>query len=95
MKIAVSMLQPSRQPGKNAKHIQFETLRKMRSHLANFCYVTPYGLGGIFIAEDGTGSTISRSPTNSPWFKRWIRGCRKRMGDVWIPDRPVTISELK
>lgn len=95
MRDATIMLLRSRDPGKNARTIQFETLRKMRSHLANFYHTTPGGLGSTFVAEDGGGGTISFSPTNSPWFKRWIRGCHRRMGDVWIPDRPLTIKELK
>ena len=34
------------------------------------------------------------SPTNSPWFKRFMRGVHKRMGDVWIPDRALMKREL-
>ena len=28
------------------------------------------------------------------WFKRFMHGCHKRMGDVWIPDQPLTMEEL-
>ena len=28
------------------------------------------------------------------WFKRFMHGCHKRNGDVWIPDRPLTMEEL-
>jgi hypothetical protein len=29
------------------------------------------------------------------WFRRFMKGMHKRMGDVWIPDRPLTIGEIK
>ena len=47
-----------------------------------------------FMSEDGGGGTISMSPTNSPWFKRFMRDVHKRMGDVWIPDRALMKREL-
>jgi hypothetical protein len=34
-------------------------------------------------------------PTNSMWFRRVMKGMHKRMGDAWIPDRPLTVRELK
>ena len=46
------------------------------------------------MSEDGNGGTVSRSPTNSPWFKRFMRGLHKRMGDVWIPDRALLNREF-
>jgi hypothetical protein len=62
--------------------------------MSNFVHTTPYGLGATFIADDGKGGTESASPTNLDWFKRFMRGCHKRMGDIWIPDRALTIREL-
>jgi hypothetical protein len=95
MKVACSLLSRSRDPGKNAKTVQYETIRKMRNHMSNFVHATPGGHGATFMSEDGNARSISNSPTNSAWFRRFMRGCHKRMGDVWIPDRPLTIRELK
>jgi hypothetical protein len=94
IKTAVSLLLRSLDAGKNADTIQYETMRKLRSHMSNFVHTTPGGLGATFIAEDGKGGTVSESPTNSDWFKRFMRGCHKRMGDIWIPDRALTIREI-
>jgi len=95
MQMATSMLLRSMDAGNNAKTVQYETVRKMRSHLSSFFHTVPGGIGASFMTEEGGGATISMSPTNSMWFKRFMKGSHKRMGDVWIPDRPVTIHELK
>jgi hypothetical protein len=44
--------------------------------------------------KKGAAGAVSRSPTNSEWFRRFMKGYHRRMGDVWMPDRPVTIQEL-
>jgi hypothetical protein len=46
------------------------------------------------MAEEGGAGMISNSPTNTDWFRRFMKGCHRRMGDVWMPDRPITIYEL-
>jgi hypothetical protein len=94
MQAAVNMLLRSRDVGINSKNIQYETMRKLRSFLSNFVHTTYGGHGDTFMSEDGGGGTISMLPTNSPWFKRFMRGVHKRMGDVWIPDRALMKREL-
>ena len=94
MQAAVNLLLRSRSVGLNAKTIQYETTRKLRSFLSNFVHTTFGGHGDTFMSEDGNGGTVSRSPTNSPWFKRFMRGLHKRMGDVWIPDRALLNREF-
>jgi len=39
-------------------------------------------------------SPITNSPSNSLWFRRFMKGMHKPMGDVWIPDRPITIGKV-
>jgi hypothetical protein len=94
MQAAVNLLLRSRSVGINSKNIQYETTRKLRSFLSNFVHTTFNGHGDTFMSEDGNGGTISRSPTNSPWFKKFMRGLHKRMGDVWIPDRALLKREF-
>lgn len=94
MKTAMVFLLRSTHKGRNADTVQFNTVRKIRSHMANFFHTTPGGLGVSFITAENTFSAPSYSPTNSLWFRRFITGAHKRMGDVWKPDRPLTIHEL-
>jgi hypothetical protein len=50
-------------------------------------------MGKMFIASETNVSGMTRSPTNSLWFKRFMQGCHRQMGDVWCPDRPLTMRE--
>jgi hypothetical protein len=93
MKTATVILQRSLSPGKNASFVQYETIRKTRSHVSNFFHTVPGGMGEMFIASESSVSGMTRSPTNSLWFKRFMQGCHRRMGDVWCPDRPLTMRE--
>lgn len=90
---AVILLLRSLAPGKNATNVQFETIRKTRSHVSNFIHTIPSGMGDMFITGEGAVSGVTNSPTNSLWFKRFMQGCHRRMGDVWCPDRPLTMGE--
>jgi hypothetical protein len=82
IKPACSLLLRSLNAGKNVVTVQYETMRKLRSRRSNFVHTTSGKLGSTFIADDGNGGTISPSPTNLDWFKRFMRGCHKRMGDI-------------
>jgi hypothetical protein len=94
MRVACAILIRSLDRGRNADTIQYETMRKLRSHIANFVHTCPGGIGARFMGEEGAAGSVSNSPTNTEWFRRFMKGCHRRMGDVWMPDRPVTIQEL-
>ena len=93
--VAVSMMMHSLDPGKNASRIQYETLRKMRSFFSNFTHFCALGTGPTFMSDDGNSARISYSATNSIWFKRFMQGCHRRMGDVWLPNRAISQYEMK
>jgi hypothetical protein len=90
---AAVLLMRSLDKGKNAEFVQYETIRKVRSHFSNFVHTIPGGIGDMFISSDNVVNGISKSATNTPWFKRFMKGCHSRMGDVWCPDRPLTMRE--
>jgi hypothetical protein len=97
MGIACGMLLRSKAPRKNTATIQYETLRKQRSFYSNFVHTCQGGGGGVgstFVKDDGTGASVSNSKTNQLWFKRFMLGCHRRMGDVWMPDRALSQYEL-
>jgi hypothetical protein len=79
--MASSLLLRSLDDGKNAARVQFETVRKLRSHLSNFIHTTPGGMGASCIGEEGGVSAITNSATNSMWFRRFMKGMHKRMGE--------------
>ena len=94
MGVAAMMLMRSLDTGKDARIIQYETMRKLRGHYSNFVHTTPDGVGASTTSSEGASSFVSHSETNGYWFKRFMHGCHKRKGDVWIPDRPLTMEEL-
>jgi hypothetical protein len=90
---AAVLLMRSLDKGKNSEFVQYETIRNVRSHFSNFIHTIPGGIGDMFISSDNVLNGVSRSATNTPWFKRFMKGCHSRMGDVWCPDRPLTMRE--
>ena len=94
MEIAAHHLLRSLDKGRNAETIQYETMRKIRSHFSNFFHTTPMGVGASTAGTDGSSMFFTHSPTNSYWFKRFMQGSHRRMGDVWMPDRAITIDSI-
>jgi hypothetical protein len=77
------MLLRSLDRGANANTIQYETMRGLRSHYSNFIHTVPKGSGYASIGEGSRGEMFfSNSPTNSYWFRRFMQGCHRRMGDL-------------
>ncbi|KAL7571232.1 hypothetical protein ACA910_008890 [Epithemia clementina (nom. ined.)] len=66
----------------------------VRSAMSKFMHATPKGVGG-FIMTDGKRSThITKSSTNTMWFKRFMDGLHEHMGDVKVQDAAITIDVL-
>ena len=95
MKPALALLIRSLDAGINAPKIQFGTVRKMQSCVSNYVHASVGGMGDSFVGDEGNTAAISRAASNSTWFRRFMKGMHKRMGDVWIPDRAITIDEVK
>ena len=62
---------------------------------SNFVHTCAEGVGPSFVSDSGTSFTISDSLTNSLFFKRFMLGCHRRMGDVWKPDAQITKDILE
>ena len=90
MSTATLFLARSTDSGRNAKFLQFDSVRKVRSTISNFYHTCPEGTGSVFMSTDGTSPRVSNSVTNSLWFKKFSLGCHRRMGDVWKPNRALT-----
>ena len=96
LNVACLMLMKTMNQGRNSRHIQFETARKVRSAVSNFYHTLPGGTGLSTVGHGERGGLFfSASTTNSHWYKRFMTGCHRRMGDVWIPDQATTLDEVK
>ena len=80
MKVAVCMLVRSLDPGKNEPTIQFGTMRRLRSAYSNSWNASARGMQGV------------PCPTDSYWFKRFMLGAHKRMGDEVKTDYGISIQ---
>ena len=95
MLIACQSLLRSLDAGVNTRTIQFETMRKLRTHYSNYHHTLPDGTGWTTIADGRGTSTFTTSTTYGFWYRRFMTGCHRRMGDTWLPDRATTIDELQ
>ncbi|KAL7580653.1 hypothetical protein ACA910_002166 [Epithemia clementina (nom. ined.)] len=90
---ACAILVKSCRAGHNADQIEFETAHKVCSMVANYIHTTPGGTGLATAGSgDRSGMFFSGSPTNGLWFKRYLTGCHRRIGNIWIPDRAITVE---
>ena len=94
MAVACGFLLRSKDRGRNSRHVQFETVRRTRSMYSNVAHTCEGGTGISFMGGEGS-LTASNASTNKPWFKRFILGCHRRMGDVWLPDQPITMKIME
>ena len=91
---AVCLLKRSLDKGRNTLTIQFNTMRKLRSHFSNRFHTFQASTGMSSLAVDHGATFFTESPTFGFWFKRFIRGCHRRMGDQALADRALTIDEM-
>jgi len=82
MAAAVAMLMKSTQPGRHdTSYTQFETLRKLRAAYSNFYHASATSAATTMtMGRDKAKSFLTNCPTQSAWFKRFAKGCLKRMG---------------
>jgi hypothetical protein len=97
--VAIQMLLKSRQPGTyHTCHQEWETIRKMRTAYTNQVRASGSANASALSMSDGDGKNyqrISDDPCASLWFMRFLRGCKRRMGQDWRPDRAITAQLMQ
>ncbi|KAL7559583.1 hypothetical protein ACA910_006989 [Epithemia clementina (nom. ined.)] len=94
MALAIMSLRRSLDRERNSNTIQWDTMRGVRSAISNFIHSTPNGTDGATMTDGKKQSFITRSSTNSRWFKRFMDGTHEWMGDVKVQDMALTIDVL-
>ncbi len=95
MGVAVVMLQRSLDRGRYAKNVQYETIRKFRSAASNIYNSSLEGQGAMVMTKDTRKLQVTKCPTYSDFFERFIKGLHKRMGDIVRPDRAIAHAIMK
>jgi DNA-binding XRE family transcriptional regulator len=97
---ALMMIWKSLEAGNYATdHQQFESIRKTRVYCSNLWdAMAAESVGGAtigLVSEDKRKmSELTTSPMQSRWFRRFIRGCRGRMGQDVRPDLAISIDVM-
>jgi len=84
--LAISMVLYSTQGGRYDKsYTQFDTIRHLRSAFSNFEKTTMTG-PDLSMGLNGNPTEDHESVTSTIWFRRFISGCKARMGQVVKPN---------
>jgi hypothetical protein len=94
MKAALVVLERSLDPGKYAEHVQWDTFRKARSAITNGSQAGVSGLEDTSGAYEKKRMWISKVPTHTFWFTRFLVGIHRRVGEIKKQDEAVTIDVL-
>jgi hypothetical protein len=94
MLAAIIILQLSLKPRKDDTHLQFRSIRKFRSAVSNVYHMPIEGLKATVMAKDTTKLMVTECPKYGTWFKKFMTGCHKRMGETVRPDRALSSSNL-
>ena len=91
--VAVQMLLYSKKAGRNSDtHMQFETIRKLRTSYSNHVRASPQANAESMSMGDVKGNyqRLTNDPCGSFWFYRFMRGMKARMGQDWRPNKGLS-----
>jgi hypothetical protein len=91
---ALVVLDRSLDSGRYADYVQWETFRKARSVMTNIAQAGSGGLGDVIGAYERNWCWISKVPTHSFWFSRFMAGIHKRVGEIRRQDEALSIDVL-
>ena len=87
--VAISILLYSRKPGRhNKNYTQYDTIRHFRSTYSNYVRASPQANFDALSMGDFNGnySRLVPDECGSLFFKRFMEGLKKRMGQDWRPN---------
>ena len=90
VKVACGKAVRSLDCGRDAKTVQFGTVKNMQTFIYTYSHASRDGMGCAFMSDNGTSACISNSTMNLLWFKRFMQGLHQRMGNVWLQDKSVS-----
>ncbi len=93
--VAIQMLLYSKRSGNHCKtHLQYETIRKLRTVYSNHCRATPQSNAEVSSLGDikGNYQRISNDPCGSFWFYRFMKGMKSRMCHDWKPNKGMSLD---
>ena len=95
--VAAQILLYSKRKGRTTKsHLQFDTIRKVRTSYSNQVRASPQMNSSTLSLGDQKGNyqRLSTDPCASLWFSRFMRGLKNRMGQDWRPNKGMSVDLL-
>jgi len=95
--VAIGMLLQSRKPGRYSKsYTQFDTIRHLRSTYSNFVRASPRANSTSMSLGDFKGNyqRLVTDECGSLFFKRFVEGLKRRMGQDWRPNTALSTNLL-
>jgi hypothetical protein len=95
--VAAQILLYSKREGRTTKsHLQFDTIRKVRTGYSNQVRASPQMNRTTLSLGDQKGNyqRFTVDPCASLWFAKFIKGCKNRMGQAWRPNKGMSIELL-
>jgi hypothetical protein len=94
MSIACRFLLRTLDEGKIQNHVQFDTMRQMRNAVSNQWRTSVLSDNSMVMLRGTTKMIASKTPTNADWFKKFMVGVHKGMGDESCPDRAISMEAM-
>ncbi len=87
---ATATLSRSLDKGRNAKHVQYNTARRIRSAYSNLWNASLYTLN-TGVMQDGQSKLMTtKCPVYHYWYSKMMKGMHERMGDLVVQDQAVS-----
>jgi hypothetical protein len=94
MSVATTMLYRSLDSGIYRDTLQFSSTRKLRSAYSNLWGSSVHTMTRGVMAKDTVKTFVTKCPTYSLWFERFIKGMHSRMGDDRRPDAAISTDVM-
>ncbi len=90
MAIATATLDRSLDKGRNARHVQFNTARRIRSAYSNCWNASLHTLDLGVMQEGQSKLMLTDCPVYHHWYTRMMKGMHERMGDLIVQDQAIS-----
>ena len=94
MKVALTMVVKSLEPGRNAPTLQYDTIRQLRSAYSNMYHAGVEQSRLTIFAKEASKLHATQCPTDGPWFGRFCLGMEKRLGRQIKQDMAISIEVM-
>jgi hypothetical protein len=94
MKVALTMVLKSLEPGRNADTVQYGTIRQLSTAYSNMYRASIHHLGMTIYAKERKKLYVTSCATDGMWFGKFALGMEKRIGHQIVQDLGISIEVM-